>query len=71
VRSPEGLYWWLIHLRSKSMTIVLHAFKQAWEFVVSLKQAWGFCASLERLKQTLPFKGKISASLVWDFRGER
>ncbi len=53
------------------MTIVLHAFKQAWEFVVSLKQAWGFCASLERLKQTLPFKGKISASLVWDFRGER
>jgi hypothetical protein len=61
VRSPEGLCWWLVHLRSKSMSIVLHAFKQA----------WGFFASLERLKQTLPLKGKISVSLGWDFRDER
>ena len=43
------------------MSIVLHAFKQAWRFF----------ASLERLKQTLPLKGKIRASLVWDFRNGR
>ena len=53
------------------MSIVLHAFKQAWGFVVSLKQAWGFFASLERLKQTFPLKGKIRAFLAWDFRGDR
>lgn len=43
------------------MSIVLHAFKQAWRFF----------ASLEHLKPTLPLKGRIQASLFWDFRGKR
>ncbi len=37
----------------------------------SLKQAaWGLIAILFRLKPGIPLKGRIRASLVWDFRGE-
>jgi hypothetical protein len=36
-----------------------------------LKQVWGVVASLDRLKPSLPLRGRIRASLVWDFRGER
>jgi hypothetical protein len=36
-----------------------------------LKQVWGAVISLDRLKPSIPLKGRIRASLVWDFRGER
>jgi hypothetical protein len=48
-------------LAANLMTSVLRIIKQVLEFVFSLK----------RPKLNLPLKGKISASLGWDFRGER
>lgn len=37
----------------------------------TLRQVWGVVVSLDRLKPTLPLKGKIRACLSWDFRGGR
>ena len=36
-----------------------------------LKQVWGVVVYLERLKPSIPLRGKIRAFLAWDFRGER
>jgi hypothetical protein len=36
-----------------------------------LKQVWGVVVSLERLKPSLPLKGRIRAFLAWDFRGDK
>jgi hypothetical protein len=36
-----------------------------------LKQVWGVVASFERLKPSLPLKGRIRAFLAWDFRGDK
>jgi hypothetical protein len=34
-----------------------------------LKKAWGFVAIFDSLRQNIPPKGRITVSLVWDFRG--
>jgi hypothetical protein len=40
-------------------------------FSVFKQVAWGLIAILFRLKPGIPLKGRIRASLVWDFQGER
>jgi hypothetical protein len=47
---------------SKPMNSVMPILKQA---------AWGLIALLVRLKPNIPLKGRIRASVIWDFRGER